>query len=298
MRKSFLKKTWKDYLFDGIIVCFLIVLVIVTLYPFINQLAISLNDSTDAIKGGIYLWPRQFSLDAYRFVFQNDELFKATVMSLLRVVIGTTTGVFATAQLAYIVTIKNFSGKRFLRRLFIITMYFSGGLIPFYLLIVKLGLTDSFTVYWLPSLISAYHMLIIASYMQEIPNSLTESAMLDGAGYFQIFIKIILPISVPVIAAICVFTGVRHWNSWFDVMIYNPSGKFDTLQVFLRRMLLEVEALENLQDQQAAMTEFATLTAKTVRAATTMIVTIPIALIYPFFQKYFISGITMGAVKE
>lgn len=298
MRKNFLKKTLEDYVFDSIVTCLLILLVIVTVYPFINQLAISLNDSTDAIKGGIYLWPRKFSLDAYSFVFENESLFKASLMSLLRVVIGTSTGVMTTALLAYVVTIKGFSGRKFMRRIFIITMYFSGGLIPFYLLIVKLGLTDTFTIYWLPTLISAYHMLIIASYMQEIPDSLTESAMLDGANYFQIFTKIILPISVPVIAAICVFTGVRHWNSWFDVMIYNPSGDFDTLQVFLRRMLLEVEALEKLQDQQAAMTEFATLTAETVRAATTMIVTIPIALIYPFFQKYFISGITMGAVKE
>lgn len=298
MRKSFLKKTWQDYMIDGTIAFLLVILVIVTLYPFINQLAISFNDSTDAIRGGIYLWPRQFSVDAYSFVFQNSELFKASVMSLLRVVIGTGNGVFATSLLAYIVTIKGFSGRKFLRRLFIITMYFSGGLIPTYLLLVRLGLSDTFTVYWLPSLISAYHMLIIASYMQDIPGSLSESAMLDGANYFQIFTKIIIPISVPVIAAICVFTGVRHWNSWFDVMIYNPSGKFDTLQVFLRRMLLEVEALENLQDQQAAMTEFASLTAETVRAATTMIVTLPIALIYPFFQKYFISGITMGAVKE
>ncbi len=292
------QRSWQRKLFTCINTIMLLGIVVIMLYPFLNQLALSLNDSTDAIRGGITFYPRKFSLDSYRFMLQNDNLLHAGWMSLLRVVIGTTTGVFATALLAYIITIQNFSGRKFMRRLFIVTMYFSGGLIPAYLLIVKLGLTDTFTVYWLPALISSYYMLIVASYMQSIPVSLTESAMLDGATYFTIFRKIIIPISVPVLAAICVFTGVRHWNSWFDVMIYNPSGKFDTLQVFLRRMLLEIEALTAIQDQQMARTEFSSLTAETVRAATTMIVTIPIALIYPFFQKYFVSGITMGAVKE
>ncbi len=291
-------RDWKRRLFEIINTTFLLFVVVVMLYPFINQLAISLNDSTDAIRGGITFYPRKFSLESYKFMFQNENLSHASWMSLLRVFIGTITGVLATALLAYIVTIKNFSGRKFIRRLFIITMYFSGGLIPIYLLIVKLGLTNTFTVYWLPALISSYYMLIIASYMQNIPASLTESAMLDGATYFTIFRKIIIPISIPVLAAICVFTGVNHWNSWFDVMIYNPSGEFDTLQVFLRRMLLEIEALTSIRDAQMARTEFSSLTAETVRAATTMIVTIPIALIYPFFQKYFVSGITMGAVKE
>lgn len=298
MNRQYLKKSWKDWVFEGVNVLLLLLLVVVTLYPFLNQLAISFNESNDAIKGGITIFPRVFSTDAYKFMFKNDKLLKATVISILRVVVGTSTSVFVTALLAYIVTIKGFSGRKFMRRLFIITMYFSGGLIPTYLMIVKLGFVDTFAVYWVPTLVSAYHMLIIASFMQEIPYSLTESAKLDGAGIFTIFLKIIIPISVPVIAAICVFTSVRHWNSWFDVMIYNPSGDFDTLQVFLRRMLLEIEALEDLRDQQMARTEFATLTAQTVRSATTIIVTLPIACVYPFFQKYFISGITMGAVKE
>ncbi len=298
MATSGKKRGWQSRLFDIVNMVLLLFIVVVMLYPFINQLAISLNDSTDAIRGGITFYPRKFSLESYKFMFQNANLLSAAWMSLLRVLVGTTTGVLATALLAYLVTIKNFSGRKFMRRLFIITMYFSGGMIPTYLLIVKLGLTNTFTVYWLPALISSYYMLIVASYMQNIPASLTESAMLDGATYFTIFRKIIIPISIPVLAAICVFTGVNHWNSWFDVMIYNPSGEFDTLQVFLRRMLLEIEALTSIRDAQMARTEFSSLTAETVRAATTMIVTIPIALIYPFFQKYFVSGITMGAVKE
>ena len=298
MKIEIIKKRWKDWIFTGVNTTLLVLILVVMLYPFINQLALSLNDSTDAMQGGITFYPRVFSTKAYEFMFQNDKLLQSSLMSILRVVLGTGTGVFATALLAYIITIRDFSGRPFLRKFFIITMYFSGGLIPFYLLMVKVGLIDSFGVYIFPELFSAYHMLIMASFMQEIPYSLTESAKLDGAGVYTIFSKIIIPISVPVIAAICVFTGVKHWNAWFDVMIYNASGDYDTLQVFLRRMLLEIEAIENIKDQQMAKSAYSSLTSKTVRAATTMIATVPIALIYPFFQRYFVSGITMGAVKE
>ena len=292
------KQSLASKIFDIVNIIIMILILVIMLYPFLNQLAISLNDSTDAIRGGIYLWPRKFSLDSYKFVLADDSLVKSVIMSILRVIVGTITSVVATALLAYVITIKHFSGRKFMRRLFVITMYFSGGLIPFYLLMVNLGLNESFAIYWVPSLFGAYNMLLIAAYMQEIPDALRESARIDGANEVQIFFKIMIPMCIPVLAAVCIFVGVSHWNSWFDVMIYNPSGKFDTLQVYLRRILLETEALSKITDQQQAATEYSKLTVTTVRAATTMIVTIPIALIYPFFQKYFVSGITIGAVKE
>ncbi|MDU4890323.1 MAG: carbohydrate ABC transporter permease [Clostridium sp.] len=298
MQKRYYKDSIGNKIFDIFNYIFLGLIIFIMLYPFINQLAISLNDSTDAIKGGIYFFPRKFSLDAYKFVFDNPKLLRGAIISVLRVVVGTSTSVLATSLLAYIITIKDFSGKKFMRRIFVFTMFFSGGLIPTYLLFVKLGLTDTFHVYWIPSLFSAYYMLMIASYMQGIPNSLIQSARIDGASELRIYWSIMLPLSIPVIAAICVFTGVGHWNDWFTVSIYNPSGQWDTLQIFLKRMLLEAETLATLQNQQMAASQYATLTPETVRAATTMVVTVPIAIIYPFFQKYFISGITVGAVKE
>ena len=298
MELRHLKKSLGSKIFDVFNTIFMILLIIIMLYPFINQLAISFNDSTDAVKGGIYLWPRKLSFDSYKFIFGQKSMLKATFISIARVLVGTATSVMGTALLAYVVTIKGFSGRKFMRRLFVITMYLNGGLIPFYLLMLKLHLTNTFTIYWLPSIFSAYNMLIIAAYMQEIPNALTESARIDGAGELTIFWKIMLPICIPVIAAICVFNGVGHWNDWFTTVVYNPTGKWDTLQVYLRRVLLETEALEKIRDQQMAATQYSSLTAKTVQAAITMIVTIPIAMIYPFFQKYFISGITIGAVKE
>jgi len=298
MESKHYKTSLGSKIFDVINFIFMILLIIVMIYPFINQLAISFNDSVDATKGGIYLVPRKFSLDAYKFIFKENTLLKATIISIARVLVGTFTTVLGTSLLAYIITIKGFSGRKFMRRLFVITMYISGGLIPFYLLMSKLHLINTFTIYWLPGIFSAYNMLIIAAYMQEIPNSLSESARIDGAGEITIFLKIMLPICVPVIAAMCVLNGVGHWNDWFTTIVYNPSGKWDTLQVYLRRVLLETEALEKIRDQQLAATQYASLTPQTVRAAITMIVTIPIAMIYPFFQKYFISGITVGAVKE
>ncbi|MGL4337172.1 MAG: carbohydrate ABC transporter permease [Turicibacter sp.] len=296
--KSRFKQSLGSKLFDVLNVVIMVLILIVMLYPFINQLAISFNDSTDAIRGGIYLWPRKFSLDAYKFVLADDDLLRVTMTSVMRVLVGTSTSVIATAFLAYIITINHFSGRKFMRRLFVLTMYFSGGLIPAYLLMVSLGINESFTIYWLPSMFSAYNMLLIASYMQSVPDTLRESARIDGASEVTIFLKIMIPMCLPVLAAICIFNGVGHWNSWFDTMIYNPSGKFDTLQVYLRRILLETEALSKITDQQQAANEMAKLTVVTVRAATTMIVTLPIAVIYPFFQKYFVSGITLGAVKE
>lgn len=268
------------------------------LYPFINQLALSFNDGTDALRGGIYFFPRKFSLNAYELLFSHPKLLRGVAISVLRVLVGTTTCLFITGLLAYIVTIKFFSGRKFIRILFITTMYLSGGLIPFYLLIVRLGLINTFTVYWLPTLINTYYMLLISSYMQNLPDALAESARIDGCSEIRIYTKIIIPICAPVFAAIAVFVTVQHWNSWFDVLIYNPSGTWDTLQIYLRRLLLEVEAISQIKDQQLALSKLRNVSPLTYRAATSIIVIIPIVMIYPFLQKYFISGITLGAVKE
>lgn len=161
-------------------------------------------------------------------------------------------------------------------------MYFGGGLIPIYLLYTQLGLTETFTVYWLPTLFSAYYMILIASFIQGLPDSLAESARLDGASELQIYFKVILPLCKPVIAAIAVMLAVGHWNSWFDVMLYNSSGKWDTLQVYLRKILLESEQASRLLSEQKQFAFMKNLTTSSIRAATTMIVTIPIVCIYPF----------------
>lgn len=298
MVEKYNRKSAGSRVFDCINVILMILLIFIMLYPFINQLAVSLSDSAEAARGGIYFLPRKFSTAAYKYIFEDSKLLKTTMVSVLRVVVGTFTCVMCTALLAYVITIKWFSGRKFMRRLFVITMYFGGGLIPFYLLMVNLHMTNSFSVYWIPGLFNAYYMLLIGAYMQDIPDAIYESARIDGASELQVFFKIALPMCVPIIAAICIFVGVGHWNSWFDCMIYNPAGKWDTLQVYLKRQMLDVEGITGIRDQQLLHSKYSQLSPITVRAATTIVVTVPIMVIYPFFQKYFIKGMRVGAVKE
>jgi putative aldouronate transport system permease protein len=297
MEHSIKESSLGGKIFDYFNIVFMILFSILMIYPFINLLALSFNDGTDAARGGIYLIPRKFSLNSYELLFQNKKLLHGTVISIFRVLVGTVTCVFMTGLLAYIVTIRNFSGRKMMRLIFLFTLYFGGGLIPSYMLMLKLGLTNTFNVYWIPGLLNAYYMLIMASYMQNLPESLFDSARMDGANELRIYFNIVVPISMPVYASIAVFCAVGNWNSWFDVILFNSSGHWDTLQVYLQRMLLQIEALRDVMDQQQAYTKFRDISPLTLRAATTMLVTIPIIFVYPFFQKYFVGGITLGAVK-
>ncbi|MCD9021121.1 carbohydrate ABC transporter permease [Cohnella silvisoli] len=298
MRAVYVKNTTAGRIFDFFNIAFMIILAFVMLYPFWNQFILSLNEGKDATRGGLYFWPRAFTWDNYTYMFNKGNLGKGAIISVLRVVVGTVTTLFCSGLLAYITTVKWYSGRRFTRVLFLITLYFSGGLIPTYLLFNQLHLMETFTVYWLPGLFSAYYMLLISSYMYNLPEALSESARIDGAGELRIYVQIIAPMCIPVFAAVAVFSAVSHWNSWFDVMLYNSSGKWDTLQVYLRKILLDVEQMSKLMDEQRQIEGMRKLTSASIRAATTVIVTLPIILSYPFMQKYFMSGITIGAVKE
>ncbi|QUO31290.1 carbohydrate ABC transporter permease [Faecalicatena sp. Marseille-Q4148] len=297
-RPFYIKQTRAGKIFDVLNVIFLTLFVIIVVYPFINVLAISLNEGSDAVKGGIYLWPREFTLDNYKYVLNNSDIYRSTFVSILRTVIGTVTAVLGNALLGYIVSCQNFAGRKFMRILFLITMYFGGGLIPSYLLMTKLGLIDTLTVYWLPSIFSAYYMLLCASYIQNIPEALFEAARVDGASELRIFTQFVLPLSKPMLACIAIYTGVSHWNSWFDVNLYSKSGTWDTLQIILYRMLNQASALKDMTDSTMLAEAMRGIQPLTVRAAITIVVVLPIIVIYPFFSKYFTSGMTLGAVKQ
>jgi putative aldouronate transport system permease protein len=299
---SYMKRTVPGTVFDVINVVLLLVLSFIMIYPFWNQLVISLNDGIDAQRGGLYFWPRIFTLGNYSYILKTSGMLSALGWSVARVVVGTLTKLVATGFLAYVTTVKFFSFHKPLRRLFLITMYVSGGMIPIYLWYMKIGLTESFTVYWLPTLLSAYEMMIIASYIEGLPEAMSESARIDGANEITIFVKIIMPLCIPVFAALGVMVAVGHWNSWFDVLIYNPSGEYDTLQISLRNILIESDKIKKLMQDAtagsaAAKNAASRISTTSMRAATTMIVTIPIVCVYPFFQKYFVKGISIGAVK-
>ena len=295
-RPIYIKETKAGTVFDVFNVILAVVAFFLFFYPFWNQLILSLNEGTDAVRGGIYWWPREFTWSNYEYVVTVSGFGRSVIMSILRVVVGTVTNLAACGILGYVLAQKAFKGKKFMRLITVLTMYIPMGLIPTYILYNELNLLDTFTEYWLPSLISGWNVLMITSYIENQPDALMESARLDGAGELRIFARIIFPISVPVFAALAVITGVNHWNNWFDVMVYNASGEYDTLQMTLRRLLMKSEIAKDLMDTNVNEA-FKMLTTTTIRAATTMVVTIPIAIIYPFFQRYFVGGISLGAVK-
>lgn len=276
---------------------FMIAFVIITLYPVLNTLAISFNDGTDALRGGIYLWPRRFTLKNYTTVLQKNNLITGAYITVARTVIGTVLALFANAVLAFIVSRKRFMFKKQLSLFWVITMYVNGGMIPTFLLYKGLGLTNSFWVYVIPGMFSAFNMLVIRTYMNGIPDSLEESAQLDGAGYTTIFAKIISPLCKPVYATVALFVAVGQWNSWFDAMLYNRmSTSLTTLQYELMKLLSSVTNQGN--SVEAMKNAAGTVTPTSVRAAATILTMLPIICLYPFLQRYFVTGLTIGGVKE
>ena len=296
MNEYYRKTVWTR-LFDVVNAILMCLFMLTILFPFWNQLCISLSDISITPVSNITFYPQHFNIEAYQRVFSDARIVRATGVSVLRVLVGTVGTLFCTGLLAYVTTIQWFSGRKLLRRAFVVTMYFGAGLIPTYLAFISIGLYNTFWVYIVPGLFSAYYMLIIASYIQSMPDALFEAARIDGATEMKIYLRVVLPISFPVFAAIAVYCAVDQWNAWFDTTIYVSNGKWDTLQIYLRRVLLEIEALSMIEDSSRALSKFRTLTPHSIRAATTMIVTLPIVCVYPFLQKYFLSGITIGAVK-
>jgi len=298
-RPAYIKRTTGGMVFDFFNTLIMLLLVFVMLYPFWNQLVLSLNDGNDAKAGGVYWWPRVFTLANYKFVFDADSSIpRATLISVMRVIAGVTSNLFCSGILAYVVSVRNFSGRRFVRFFMVISMYVPIALIPSYVLYFTLGLTNTFQMYWVPGLINVWNMLMIASYIQNQSEALIESARLDGAREMQIYTKIIFPVCVPVFAALAVISAVGHWNAWFDVLVYNNKGNWDTLQMKLREILILNSQSADINDVNKSLELMENaVSSRTVQAATTMIVSVPILAVYPFLQKYFIAGISIGAVK-
>jgi len=282
-------------IFNGI---FMALFVIITLYPVINTVAISFNDGIDAVKGGIHLWPRIFTTKNYATVLGKQNIKTAAYITVARTVIGSILSLATNALLAYVVSRKNFLFKAQVSLFWVITMYVNGGLVPVLLLYKNLHLTNSFWVYVIPGMISAFNMLVMRTYMQGIPDSLEESAALDGAGHFTIFTRIISPLCLPVYATVTLFVAVYQWNAWFDAMLYNRmKDQYTTLQYELMKLLSSVmQQGGNANNMNTAAGNRVTPT--TVRAAATVITMLPIICLYPFLQRYFVSGLTIGGVKE
>lgn len=289
-------------IFHSINTIFMLFVVVITLYPFLHTLAVSLNDGSDTLFGGIYIWPRSWTLENYRAVFISGTIYHAAFISVSRTLLSTLFGVFLTTMLAYTLAQPQYIFRKKISMLFILTMYFNAGLIPNYFLIKNLGLLHSFMVYILPSLVSAFNLIIIRTYIRSLPGSLTESAKIDGAGDFRIFWKIIFPLCTPVLATVALFIAVGSWNSWFDTFLYASSDiKLSTLQYEMMKLLGSTMSTNNdpslLAGNQNNQVQ-AMVTPASIRAAITIVTAVPILFVYPFLQKYFVVGLNLGSVKE
>jgi len=289
-----------DKIFDICNYIFMICLIVVTLYPFINMFALSFNDANDSIRGDIYFWPREWTFRNYEYVFNESNVFYATFISAARTIVGTIVSVFCTAMLAYAISRPEYKLKKFVSITFIFTMYFSGGLIPGYLLIKELGMLNSFWVYVIPGIIGVFNMIVVRSFIEGLPEGIMESAKMDGAGELTTFIRIVLPLTVPALATVSLFVAVYQWNSWFDVFLYNSSrNDLSTLQYELMKILATsntgASAADQYADAMGGNTQIVTPTS--IRATMTIVASVPIIMVYPFLQKYFVKGMVVGGVK-
>ncbi|AZN43891.1 carbohydrate ABC transporter permease [Paenibacillus albus] len=290
---------WSDRIFDIVVYVAILLVTVVTLYPFLNVLAISLNDSTDSVKGGITIYPRQFTLKNYDTIFAFSGLLQGLKISVLRTVIGTVLGLISSSMLAFTLSRVDFQGRKFVSTFLALTMYVSGGLIPFYILIKDLHMMGTFAVYVLPGLVSAFNVFIIRSFIDGIPYALQESAKLDGANDFTIYWRVILPLTKPALATIALFLAVGQWNSWFDTFLYNASkDNLTTLQYELMKVIQSTQTNADNFRGRNMVEVMASISPESVKMAITIIVTVPILVVYPFLQRYFVKGMTLGAVKS
>jgi len=295
----------ENIIFHSVNTCFLLLLAFITLYPFWTTIAVSFNDAMDTMRGGVTFLPRKFSLFNYKVIFQTGDIFHAFYISVARTLINLVSSVFFTAMIAYALSRKEFVLLKPFTLVLVLSMYINAGLIPSYFLNLRLGLINSFWVYVIPGIVNAFNFVVMRTYMRSIPESIIESARMDGYGDFYIFIRIVLPLTLPVLATIGLFVAVGSWNSWFDTMIYN-SSKVDlhTLQYKLMEYLQSSQSRSRSSGDAGAMALASAaggstmVTPMSIRAAITVIAAAPILAIYPFMQRYFVVGLNVGGVKE
>lgn len=274
---------------------FMLFMIAITIYPFVHVLFASLSDSGELIKNRGLLWrPVGFTLSAYKMVFKNPNIYTGYTTTVFVVAAGTAINLFMTSIGAFVLSRRQLRGRGFLMVMVIITMYISGGMIPRYLIIANtLNLRDSLLSLILPGAISTYNLIIMRSNFMQIPISLEEAAKIDGANDIYILFKVILPLSVPIIAVMALFYGVAHWNSWFDAMLFLRDRNKYPVQLIMREILISSSTSSMTQGVGGDAYEIG----ESIKYATIVITTVPILLIYPFIQKYFVKGMMIGAVK-
>lgn len=291
------KRTKGEVAFDVINVLVLLVITIACLYPFYYMLIYALS-SPDQLFKGITFFPRGITLENFARTLSDTSLAHGLLVSVLRTVVGSVLTIVCCSFFAYLCSKKDMYGRKFIYRFVVSTMYLTAGLIPTYLVYRAYGLRNTFAVYILPTVIVPYYVVLLKTFFEQLPPALEESALLDGANTFQVWFKVVMPLSKPIVATIATFAMVAQWNAWFDTNIYISNDKLYTLQYILYTYLQEAQALANMANSTVDVIDLAnTITPQTVRMTITAIVTIPVLCVYPFMQRYFVKGIMIGAVK-
>ncbi len=285
----------KKGIFDYVLLVLFCGMIVITVYPFLNVLAISLNDPMDTMRNVNFIVPRKFTFANYIYIFTQNNMVKPFLLSVLKTAAGTGVGVICTSMLAYVLSRKDFYFHKSFTILFIITMYVSGGMIPEYLLIMRnLRMGNNFWVYIIPGMIWVYNVILMCSFIEGLPMALQEAAKIDGANDFIIWYKVILPLCTPVIATVSLFIAVGQWNSFMDTYLY--ARELPTLQYVLYEIMESAQI--KVDPHAAAQGVQNTVSPMSVRMAVTVVAALPILAVYPFLQKYFVGGMTLGAVKD
>lgn len=281
----------------------IILLCLAIILPFLHIAALAFNSGADSAKGGITFLPRVFSLDNFKEVFKQKNLVSGFGISVFRTVLGTVTGVFLMSMAAWALTIPELPYRGKITFFIFFTMLFGGGTIPYYLVLSQLKLTNTVWVYVIPSLYSVTNILLLRSAFAGVPMSIVEAARIDGMGEFEIFLTMVLPMSKPTLATVSLFTAVGHWNDWFAGSFYVREGRLKPLATLLQDMLTRQQGLADILLKSSGAASYQQLdaikvTGDSLQMATIMVVILPIIVMYPFIQKYFVQGITIGSVKE
>lgn len=291
-----------DKVFNVCNLAILSLLVLVTLYPFWYVLLHAFNDGVDARLGGLWLFVRKFSWANFRVIWRDGAVPRALVISVLRTAVGAGLSVLCISLVGYALARNTLPGRRLMNTLITFTLFFSGGIIPFYLLMRSLHLLNNYLVYILPNLLSAFLLIVVRTYFTaNIPPSLEESARIDGAGDLRIFFSIVFPTSLPIVATVALFCGVMQWNDWFSGYIFMTKANKIPLQTILVRIINQARASDMVASQtglSVSTTGRTGPTAESVRSAVMVFAIVPIVLVYPLLQRYFVKGVMIGSIKE
>jgi putative aldouronate transport system permease protein len=296
-KRKVIRITWQQRMWDNMNVLVLGLFALITFFPFYYIFIYSISDPTEAARG-VYLTPQGFSLDNYRAVFKEDNILQAFFISTSRTIIGTLLTLIGCTIFSYGISKHFLPFRKWMYGSVLVTMYISPGLIPWYITMKEYGLKNNFLIYVLPGMIVAFYIVLIKTYMEELPAALEESAMVDGASYYQILFKIIIPLSIPVLATVAIFNAVGQWNSWVDNLYLASDPKLQTLQLLLYSFVNQQNAAMSMVTSNSMSSQnMVILTPTSVQMTITMVATLPILLIYPFLQRYFLKGLVLGAVK-